>query len=198
MTVHHLSGKKAPALSAHCRFDDHIRCVAAKKNLTHKREALRMAKMTTIANMLDLPSYTEQHATKQLLKYRGLSIVGKNSPRQTKGSHEHKVISSMDHVTSCDEEDSAAAKQLTAKNDDGSLVLPFNKEVEMNQLVFPLTPLDTQQFDLLTDSSFSHEDRHLDQVQNNDNCHLYQVQNSLDQIHFDKHLDQVHVNEQPH
>jgi len=178
MTVHHTGGKKAPALSAHCRFDDHIRCVAAKKNLTHKREALRLAKMTTIAEMLDLPPYQDQYTCKELLKYQGLSIVSKNSPRQAKGSHEHK------DCTSYEEENSAAAKQLTVKNDDGSLVLPFNKEVEMSQLVFPLTPQETQKFDLLIDSSFSHEDRHLDQAQNN--------------LHFDKHFDQVHINEQAH
>ena len=193
MTVHHMSGKKAPALSAHCRFDDHIRCVAAKKNLTHKREALRLAKMTTIAEMLDLP-YKDQHTSKELLKYQGLSIVSKNSPRQTKGSREHKTTSSMDQMTSCNEEnDGAAAKQLTAKNDDGSVMLPFNKEVEMSQLVFPLTPQDTQQFDLLIDSSFSHEDRHLDQVQVDGN--------HLDQAHHDNndcHLDQANINEQPH
>ena len=63
----------------------------------------------------------------------------------------------------------------------------------MSQLVFPLTPQDTQQFDLLIDSSFSHEDRHLDQVQVDGN--------HLNQAHHDNndcHLDQANINEQPH
>ena len=190
MTVHHSSGKKAPALSAHCRFDDHIRCVAAKKNLTHKREALRLAKMTTIAEMLDLPLGNDQAISKRLLKYQGVSVVGKNSSRP--GSHGPKP--SLDHVTSCDADEQQEVKQLTAaKNDDGSLVLPFNKEVEMSELVFPLTPQDSQQFDLLIDSSFSHEDQHLDQAQLQSHSNQ-----ALDQIHFDKQLDQPLITEQPH
>ena len=159
MTVHHASGKKLPALSAHCRFDDHIRCVAAKKNISHKKESLRLAKMACISDMLDLPTQSSGHS--KGLHYSKLTIVNDNVHTPVKGSHVQ--MTSADHVIS-----SPLMKeegiQLANKNDDGSVMLPLG--VEMDTLGFTATPQSPEQrhFSMVfTRSSFSHEEHHLDQ-----------------------------------
>ena len=56
ITVHsHTGHSKRPALSAKFQFENHIRCVAARQCLQRNRENLRLAKMTRIAKLLDLP-----------------------------------------------------------------------------------------------------------------------------------------------
>ena len=181
MTVHRAasSSKKLPSLSAHCRFDDHIRCVAAKKNLSHKRESLRVAKMNSICEMLDIPTAAGYNRPKGL-HYSKLTIVNdKPSPHTPVGrSHDH--TSSSNATTPLVTEE---AIQFANKNDDGSLMLPF-KAVEMDQLggfsVSPRSP-DRQQLNMfLESSSFSHEDHHLDQRQHHHDS-FYQRQQSIDQ-----------------
>lgn len=180
MTVHHASGKKLPALSAHCRFDDHIQCVAAKKNLSHKRESLRSAKMATISNMLDLPTQPTGCTHPIGLHYSKLTIVNDNvSHAPLRGSHNHM---SSDHVITSPLVKKEAI-QLANKNDDGSVMLPFNKGVEMDTLgsfAAPQSPKQQHLNMLLKSSSFSHEERHLDQRQEQ-NSNFNQRQLSIDQ-----------------
>ena len=170
MTVHHIaSSKKLPSLSAHCRFDDHICCVAAKKNISHKRESLRMAKMTSICDMLDIPGQPTAagYSRPKALHYSKLTIVNDKPTAHTPvgGSGDHMTSSNITSPLVTDE-----AMQFANKNDDGSLMLPF-KAVEMDQLgsftVSPRSP-DHQQLNMfLENSSFSHEDHHLDQHHDN-------------------------------
>ena len=165
MTVHHASGKKLPALSAHCRFDDHIRCVAAKKNLNHKRESLRLAKMASICYMLDLPNQLSGHSHPKALHYSKLTIVNTvSSCTPVTGSHDHMTSAASPLVKE-------EAIQLSSKNDDGSVMLPFDKGVEMDTLggSFAVTARSPQQQlnMFFRSSSFSHEEHHhLDQQQN--------------------------------
>ena len=44
-----------PLLSAKFVFDDYIRCMSARQRLQKRRDALRHAKMTTVATLLELP-----------------------------------------------------------------------------------------------------------------------------------------------
>ena len=182
MTVHHASGKKLPALSAHCRFDDHIRCVAAKKNISHKKESLRLAKMACISDMLDLPTQLSGHS--KGLHYSKLTIVNDNVHTPVKRSHVQ--MTSADHVIS-----SPLMKeegiQLANKNDDGSVMLPLG--VEMDTLGFTATPQSPEQrhFSMVfTRSSFSHEEHHLDQQGSS----FSQRQLGNDQQQQEHHLDQ--------
>lgn len=201
MTVHNASSKKLPSLSAHCRFDDHIRCVAAKKNLLHKREMLRLAKNAAICDMLDLPTQLTGHPNHKVLQYSKLTIVNKSSPHTPVRSHE----TSSDHVITSPLVNEEAI-QLTSKNDDGSVMLPFNKGVEMTQLGFTATPQSPKQQQLnmyLRSSSFSHEEHHLDQHRHLDqrqqhhhgqqnNSHFNQRQLSVDQQQqLSNNIDQV-------
>ena len=169
MTVHRVaSSKKLPSLSAHCRFDDHIRCVAAKKNISHKKESLRMAKMTSICDMLDIPAgaAASGYSRPKGLNYSKLIIVNdKPSPLAPVGGSADQLTSSNTSPLVTDE-----AIQFANKNDDGSFMLPF-KAVEMDQLgsftVSPRSP-DHQQLNMfLESSSFSHEEHHLDQHPDN-------------------------------
>lgn len=161
MTVRHATSKKVPALSAHCRFDDHIRCIAAKKNLVHKRHFLRLAKMATICEMLDLPIQSTGHNHPKALHYSKLTIVRDVSPHTpVKESCDH--ISASHHMMT-----SPLAKEeaieFANKNDDGSVMLPFDKgSVEMDQLSFTVAQQSPeQQLNMfLESSSFSCEDQH--------------------------------------
>ena len=161
MTVHHASGKKLPALSAHCRFDDHIRCVAAKKNISHKKESLRLAKMACISDMLDLPTQPTGPSHPKGLQYSKLTIVDDNVPHApVKGSC--APMTSQDHVITSPLVKEEAI-QLASKNDDGSVMLPMG--VEMDTLGFSATPQSPEQrhLSMLITSNFSHEEHHLDQ-----------------------------------
>ena len=192
MTVHRASSKKLPSLSAHCRFDDHIRCVAAKKNLSHKRESLRLAKMSNICEMLDIPGQpTAGYNRPKGIHYSKLTIVNdKSSPHAPVGGSHAPVGGSHDHMTSMSSTSplvNEEAMQFASKNDDGSLMLPF-KAVEMDQLgsftVSPRSP-DQQQLNMfLESSSFSHEDHHLDQHHDNFDQRQLSIdqQNSVDQV----------------
>lgn len=192
MTVH-MNSKKVPALSAHCRFDDHIRCVAAKKNLSHKRESLRLAKMTKISEMLDIPTESTGHSSHSgALHYPKLTIVG------NKSSQHSPVVGSRDRVTSSEHVMTSPLSkeesiQFANKNDDGSVMLPYIKDVEMNQLGFtvmsPKSPEQQHLNMLLRSSSFSHEEHHLDQQQHNDNFDQRQL--SIDHQPSDNNTDQV-------
>lgn len=178
MTVHHTTGKKLPALSAHCRFDDHIRCVAAKKNLNHKKESLQLAKMASICEMIDvaMQSTTQQSHSKGH-HYSKLTVVSSNTspPLLTPVKPLDHHMTPSDHVSTSFTEGEAI--EFDNKNDDGSLMLPF-KGVEMNQLGYSVTQQSsTGQLNMfLQSSSFSHEDHHLDQHNN-----FNQRQLSIDQ-----------------
>ena len=137
--------------------------MSAKKNISHKRESLRLAKMTSICYMLDIPDRPmggEYGVTKGAAHYTKLTVVNDKSSV----SHDHITSSHTTTLPSIDKE----AIQLTNKNDDGSLMLPF-RDVEMAQLGnFTLSPRSPEQQQLnmfLDGSSFSHEDLHLDQQQ---------------------------------
>ena len=185
MTVHHASGKKLPALSAHCRFDDHIRCVAAKKNISHKKESLRLAKIACISDMLDLPTQPTGSSHPRGLQYSKLTIVDDNVPHvPVKASHA-PMMTSQDHVITSPLVKEEAI-QLASKNDDGSVMLPMG--VEMDTLGFTAMPQTPEQrhLNMLITSNFSHEEHHLDQRSSS----FSQRQLSIDQQHQENHLDQ--------
>ena len=137
--------------------------------------------------MLDIPDQPmggEYGVTKGAAHYTKLTVVNDKSSLGV--SHDHITSSLIDKD----------AMQLTSKNDDGSLMLPF-RDVEMAQFgSFTLSPRSPEQHQLnmfLDGSSFSHEDHHLDQ-QHHDT--FDQRQSSIDQHQRQSSIDQQRNTEQ--
>ena len=149
--------------------------------------------------MIDLPMQStgmQQSHTKGHHYYSKLKVVTSNTspPLTPVRSNDHVITTPLAEGEAIQFDKNAIQFD---KNDDGSLMLPF-KGVEMNQLSYSVTQHSSEeQLNVfLQNSSFSHEQQHLDQQQQHNNFDQRQL--SVDQQQQQNNHQVTNQTTEPH
>lgn len=84
LTIHRggaTTSARAPILAAKFQFDDHIRCMAAKQQLTKGRSKARQKKMHQIAQLLAIPGQVTESPVTSYAAHAMRSSSGSRTPR---------------------------------------------------------------------------------------------------------------------
>lgn len=95
LTIHRggvTTSTKAPILAAKFQFDDHIRCMAAKQQLTKGRSKARQTKMRQIAHLLAIPGQVTESPVVNYAQHVMRSIGGSGGPAGQRTPRDHRPI----------------------------------------------------------------------------------------------------------